>query len=186
MKSSRDQLSFEFLKHPTVQWKIRWIRYTLEAISIEYDEWESPFTRGPGMYVAIVSGHSIGEFANPMGSNAWPVDLCPCVHAGDERFYDAAWQVARNKDGAVVISVDGMIHPQLVRFRDPDPEKVTVSDVYADWMGSRHMSALDTSAREGVVTTITLSEETGRVTEFVDGTYVTTDRSDLGKRWRLD
>ncbi|WEL27507.1 Diadenylate cyclase (plasmid) [Haloferax volcanii] len=38
-------------------------------------------------------------------------------------------------------------------------------------MGARHMSALETSTREEVVATITLSEEDGRVTVFTDGTF---------------
>ena len=38
-------------------------------------------------------------------------------------------------------------------------------------MGTRHMSALETSTRKEVVATITLSEEDGRVTVFTDGTF---------------
>lgn len=50
-------------------------------------------------------------------------------------------------------------------------------------MGSRHMSALDTSARPEVVTTITLSAETGRITVFEDGEYRTTPRDKLTQVW---
>ncbi len=39
---------------------------------------------------------------------------------------------------------------------------------YAGWMGTRHMSALETATREEVVAAITLSEEDGRVTFFTD------------------
>ena len=56
---------------------------------------------------------------------------------------------------------------------------------YADWMGSRHMSVLDTSLREDVVATITLSEATGRVTVFSDGRYESVDRNATGGRWRV-
>jgi DNA integrity scanning protein DisA with diadenylate cyclase activity len=45
------------------------------------------------------------------------------------------------------------------------------------------MSALDTSARPDVVTTMTLSEETGRVTVFEEGEYSTTPREQLARTW---
>jgi len=38
-------------------------------------------------------------------------------------------------------------------------------------MGARHMSALEASTRTNVVATITLSEENGRVSVFVDGEH---------------
>jgi DNA integrity scanning protein DisA with diadenylate cyclase activity len=38
-------------------------------------------------------------------------------------------------------------------------------------MGTRQMSALETSTRSEVLTVITLSDEDGRVTVFADGTF---------------
>ncbi|HET7325334.1 MAG TPA: hypothetical protein VFJ06_13485, partial [Halococcus sp.] len=57
---------------------------------------------------------------------------------------------------------------------------------YADWMGSRHMSALDTSARPEVVTTITLSAENGRVTVFRNGEFTAYTRNELSSKWRAN
>ncbi|WP_317987402.1 hypothetical protein [Haloprofundus halobius] len=82
-----------------------------------------------------------------------------------------------SRDGAVVISVDGVIQRQMVRFLDFTPDTVPQGEhavEYEDWMGSRHMSAADTSVRPEVVTTITLSEEAGRLTLFEEGRHVTT------------
>ncbi|WP_317987399.1 diadenylate cyclase [Haloprofundus halobius] len=106
----------------------------------------------------------------------WPVDISHEVLDDVDSFYDAASEVAMSRDGAVVISVDGVIQKQMVRFLDFTPDKVPQGEQaieYEDWMGSRHMSAADMSARPEVVTTITLSEETGRLTLFEGGRHVT-------------
>ena len=50
---------------------------------------------------------------------------------------------------------------------------------YADWMGTRHMSALETSTRDAVFAVVTLSEENGRVTVFRDGDYDNRQRDEL-------
>lgn len=39
---------------------------------------------------------------------------------------------------------------------------------YAGWMGTGHMSPLETATREEVIAAITLSEEDGRVSIFTD------------------
>lgn len=180
-----DELSIDYTTHDGVVETIEWIRYALEEISLGYEDWDDEFSRGPGMYVAVVSGRSVGGFADPMGTNRWPVDDCPVVAPGLDGFCDVAETVARTRDGAVVVSVDGVIQSQMVRFRDPAPGSEVEQIKYADWMGSRHMSAQDTSGRPSIVATLTLSEEDGRVTEFREGTYETTCREELGGRWRV-
>lgn len=35
--------------------------------------WDEPYTTGPGLYFAIVSGYTVRDHADPMGSNQWPV-----------------------------------------------------------------------------------------------------------------
>ena len=55
---------------------------------------------------------------------------------------------------------------------------------YADWMGTKHLSAVEVSTREAVLAAITLSEENGRVTVFRNGTYEDRKRHELGGRWR--
>ncbi len=47
------------------------------------------------------------------------------------------------------------------------------------------MSALDTSIRSAVVTTITLSAENGRVTIFRNGKFTTQTRDELSAEWRV-
>jgi diadenylate cyclase len=42
---------------------------------------------------------------------------------------------------------------------------------YACWMGARHMSALETSTRDGVSAAAALSEADGRGTVFADGAF---------------
>lgn len=48
------------------------------------------------------------------------------------------------------------------------------------------MNALDTSLRDDVVATVTLSEENGRVTVFADGEFDDYSREEIGGRWRAE
>jgi len=57
---------------------------------------------------------------------------------------------------------------------------------YEPWMGSRHMSAIETSVRPEVVATVTLSEETGRVSVFRDGVADSVARESIGGAWRTE
>lgn len=154
------------------------IRYCLEGIATGYGRWED--TAGaPGAYLAVVSGASVADFADPMGDNRWPATGREPL-ADFDAFYDALRDVARACDGAAVVGVDGVINEQLVRFRSP----ADVDADYEPWMGARHMSALDVSTHPDVVVTLTLSEETGRVTVFQDGTFQSTPPERFGERWR--
>ena len=77
----------------------------------------------------------------------------------------------------------------MVRFRNLPEQEFAQTDAveeieYADWMGARHMSAVDTSLRRDVVATVTLSEEDGRVAVFKNGTFEAYRRDELGGPWR--
>jgi DNA integrity scanning protein DisA with diadenylate cyclase activity len=48
------------------------------------------------------------------------------------------------------------------------------------------MSAIETSVRPEVVATVTLSEETGRVSVFRDGEANSMRREEIGGRWRCE
>lgn len=163
------------------------VRYTAEGISRSFDRYGEDLVKGPGLYAAVVADRNLGAYADPMGANAWPVETCSEALADPEAFYAAARSAAVTEDGAVVIGVDGVVREQMVRFRDLESDApVEKSVTYADWMGSRHMSAIDTSLRPQVVATVTLSEESGRVTTFENGSYVSQRRGELGGRWRSD
>ena len=158
----------------------------LESISLEFDRWDEEYIKGPGFYIVIVSGSSIEGYADPMGNNRWDTNKCKSLFESPEKLYETILETALTADGAVVASVDGIILPQMVRLKDrkfSNPEKEWAK--YADWMGSRHMSAVDTSTRDSVVVAITLSEENGRVTVCVDGKYEDYTRDELGGQWRL-
>ncbi|WP_256686892.1 hypothetical protein [Halococcus qingdaonensis] len=184
----RDELDIAYAHHRRVEEMVDIVRFCLEAISLEFDRWGEPHVSGPGFYLAIVSGTSVEGYADPMGANRWPVERCASVFGDIEAFHAAAATTADRMDGAVIASIDGVLQERLVRLKDLD--RATLEEhnggpiAYADWMGSRHMSALDTSLRDGVVATITLSEETDRVTTFVDGAFEDYDRAELGGRWR--
>ena len=184
--SQSDPLDIQYRSHKRVQKLIDTIRFCIEDISLSFERWEEPYVTGPGLYFAIISGNTVRDHADPMGDNRWPVSDSRDVLDDVDSFYEATAEVARSRDGAVVISVDGIVQEQMVRFRDyPAGSEHSPNDSkqYADWMGSRHMSALDTSARPEVVTTITLSAETGRVTVFEDGESRTTPRDKLTQVW---
>lgn len=178
---SDDPLAVEYAKHRPVQHLVDCLQYGLEGISAGFPKYEEPLVKGPGLYLAVVSGRSIADYADPMGDNRWPTENCREVTADLETFTDVAYEVAMSCDGAVVLGVDGVISEQMVRFKDVGVEAATD---YADWMGSRHMSASDISTRPEVVASLTLSEETGRVTRFQSGSYTSFERDELGTPWR--
>ncbi|WP_049921084.1 diadenylate cyclase [Halopiger djelfimassiliensis] len=184
------ELRIVYETHDGVQELVDCVRYTLEAISLEFDRWDEQHVKGPGMYLAVVTGPSIASFADPMGRNRWPTNRCRDVCLDLDAFFETARDVAVTRDGAVVVSVDGVVQEQMVRFTDLMPDERDDLDPrdadYEGWMGSRHMSALDTSRRPNVVTTLTLSEETGRVSLFEAGAMETLERPELGGEWNTD
>ena len=185
---TRDDLTIAYAHHRRVEELIDIVRYCLESISLAFDRWGEPHVSGPGFYLAVVSGTSVEEYADPMGTNRWPVERCASVFGDIEAFHTAARATAGRMDGAVVASIDGVLQERMVRLKDPGrgalEERNGGPIAYADWMGSRHMSALDTSLRDDVVATVTLSEENGRVTVFIDGSFDDYTRDELGGRWR--
>lgn len=184
-----ESLTIDYVRHRRIREMIDVVRYCLESISLRFDRWDEPHVKGPGFYLAIVSGASLAEYADPMGTNRWPIEICRTVSDDIESFYEAAAHVASEADGAVLASIDGVVLPQMVRLKDLSHAEIEARigspPPYENWMGSRHMSALDTSLREDVVATITLSEETGRVTVFSDGKFDAAERAEIGGRWRV-
>jgi len=144
----------------------------VEAVSEEFERWGEPYVRGPGLYIVIADG-PIADFADPIGDNHWPVEECSTVTDDFERFVETATAVGTTRDGAIVVRENGEIQRQMVRLHDlrsiDTNGDAPPSVVYQDWMGARHMSAVETSAHRDVVATVTLSEEDGRVSVFVDG-----------------
>ncbi|WP_372910801.1 hypothetical protein [Salinigranum sp.] len=162
------------------------VRYTAETLSIEFDRWDEQYVTGPSLYFLIVADIDFGDYTDPLGGNVWPVEWCEVVSDDPESFIEAARDVAFNRDGAVVISGDGTVQKQMVRVRNLSNAERERSDdiVAAEWMGTKHLSALEASTRRQVLWAITLSEEDGRVTTFLDGTYKDYQRDELGGRWR--
>lgn len=183
------ELRIGYEEHDGVRELIDCLRFTLEGISLDFDRWSEEYVKGPGLYVAVVTGPSVERFADPMGRNRWPIDRCRNVCLDLQNFFETAQNVARSRDGAIVISVDGVVQRQMVRFGDLMPDErddlAPQHDEYEDWMGTRHMSALDTSRRPNVVATLTLSEESGRVSVFENGAMESAERSDLGGEWNV-
>lgn len=178
-------LRIKYESHDRVKEIIDILTYITESISTDFDHWEEPHTRGPGLYFAVVTDQDYGSYADPMGGSEWPVDECRRV-GHEDQFYETARNVALDTDGAIIVSVDGFVQEQMVRLRDLDQRNFEedLEIEYEDWMGSRHMSALETSIRTPVVATVTLSEETGRVSVFTDGNVRSYKRDALGGRWR--
>ncbi|WP_205250442.1 hypothetical protein [Halococcus salsus] len=182
-------LDIGYAHHQQIEEMIDIVRYCLETLSFEFDRWGEEHVKGPGFYLVIVSGTSVEEYADPMGRNRWPIETCQNIFGNSEEFYRAASTVSGTMDGAVVASIDGALLEQMVRVKDLSSQELrarTGEGVgYEDWMGSRHMNALDTSVRDDVVATITLSEENGRVTTFINGEFTDYSRNEVGGRWRV-
>ena len=173
-------------KYATSQELMDQIRYTAESLSLSFDQWNEQYVSGPSLYVLIVAEVNFGAYTDALGENEWPVDRCRVATESPEAFTKVTRDVAFSQDGAVVVTGDGTIQKQMVRVRSPSAEEVAeIDDLnYADWMGTKHMSALETSLRDDVLWAITLSEEDGRVTTFLDGTYQDYPREEVGGRWR--
>ena len=182
-------LAIEYHAHDRVRELVDRLLYCAEHVSISFDGWEEPQVRGPGLYFAVVADRDYGAYADPMGDNRWPHESCSSVFEEDA-FVDAVETVSIERDGGIVVAVDGEIEAQMVRFRDlgtGSAETDLVDDVsYESWMGSRHMSAIETSIRPEVVATVTLSEESGRVSVFRGGKTDSTERAELGGQWRAE
>lgn len=164
------------------------VRYTAETLSLEFSRWGEQFVAGPGLYILIVADIDFGSYTDPLGANKWPIERCHVVPDDPEAFLDAARDVAFTRDGAVIVAGDGTIQEQMVRIRNLSAAESARGDgiVAADWMGTKHLSALEASTRDQVLWAITLSEENGRVTTFLDGSYRDYERDELGGRWRPD
>ena len=181
------ELAIEYGTHGRVREVVDRLRYCAEHVSIDFDGWEEAHVKGPGLYFAVVADRNYGSYADAMGENRWPRDVCTSVF-DEDAFVAAAEIVSVERDGGIVVAVDGEREDQMVRFRDlgtRSGEAELVDDVdYEPWMGSRHMSALETSVRPEVVATVALSEETGRVSVFHDGDADSARRDELGGPWR--
>ncbi|QUO48988.1 MULTISPECIES: diadenylate cyclase [Halorubrum] len=180
-------LAIDYGDHERVREVVDRLTYCAEHVGVSFGGWEEPHVKGPGLYFAVVADRDYGAYADPMGDKRWPRADCASVF-DEDAFIDAAESVSVEQDGGIVVAVDGEIEEQMVRFRDlgtRDEEADLVDDVsYEPWMGSRHMSAIETSVRPEVVATVTLSEETGRVSVFRDGEANSMRREEIGGRWR--
>ncbi|MDS0219912.1 diadenylate cyclase [Haloarcula sp. S1AR25-5A] len=160
------------------------IEWCVESVSLAFERWDDAHVRGPGLYF-VVERDSTAAFSDPMGANHWPVEDCASVFDSIGPLFEAARSVAVTNDGAVVVHSDGTICPEMVRLKQLSAtEEDAVGPLpYADWMGARHMSALETSTRDAVFAVVTLSEENGRVTVFRDGAYEDRHRNALSEKW---
>ncbi len=175
------------MEYATVAELTDFITYALESISLSFDRWEEEHVRGPGLYFVVVSGVNSGAYADPLGDNTWPTETCRVVTDDLDGFVEAAETVGFEHDGAIVISTDGTVQEQMVRIKSPRREEALTTDStveHADWMGTKHLSAVEVSLRDEVVAAITLSEENGRVTIFRDGQHEDYRREELGGVWR--
>ncbi len=175
-------------KYATSQDLMDQIRYVAESLSLEFDRWDEEYVSGPSLYFLIVAETDFEEYTDPLGENKWPTNRCKLVLDSPEAFRRVAEDVAFSRDGAIIVTGDGTVQRQMVRVRSPTEEDLpaAVDLEYPDWMGTKHMSALETSLRENVLWAITLSEENGRVTTYLDGTHQDYPRDEIGGRWRPD
>jgi len=183
-----DDLEQVLQKYATSQDLMDHIRYAAESLSLEFDRWGEEHVSGPSLYILIVAEVNFAEYTDPLGGNRWPVDRCRVATDSREVFTNVARDVAFSRDGAIVMTGDGTIQEQMVRVRGPYRGEVDGVDElrFPDWMGTKHMSALETSLRDSVLWAITLSEENGRVTTYLNGTYQDYPREEIGGRWRPD
>lgn len=142
------------------------------TVSGGFSHWSDAHAHGPGLYFVVERAPSTG-FVEPMGTNRWRVEDCQSVFDSQDALVETAREVAFACDGAVVVHSDGTIQEVMVRIKQlpTDEREQNGGLTYDEWMGTRHMSALETSTRAEVLAVVTLSEEDGRMTVFRDGTF---------------
>lgn len=161
------------------------VTYCVEAVSLGFDRWDDAHAKGPGLYIVVERGPT-AESTEPMGANHWPVADCSTVFDEIETVFEATREVAYACDGAVVVHPNGRVEEQMVRLKQLGAVDDAMPDTlpYEDWMGARHMSALETSTRESVYAVVTLSEEDGRMSIFRDGTCEDCPHDELWDEWQ--
>lgn len=159
-------------EHPDCVAIVEHLRSCVEKIRNEFDRWNDPHAHGPGLYF-VIETDAESAFTEPMGTNRWPVENCASVFSSTDALFESAKEIAYACDGAIVVRPDATIEEEMVRITQlSTDEREQLGELpYADWMGTRHMSALETSTRAETLATVTLSEEDGRLTIFVDGMY---------------
>ena len=75
-------------------------------ISYEFERWDDPYARGPGLYF-VVERDSVAGFTVPMGTNRWPVEDWASVVDKTNALLETARGAAFSCDGAVVIHNGG-------------------------------------------------------------------------------
>lgn len=131
-----------------------------------------------------MTGVHSGSYADSLGENRWPTETCRVVSEDLGGFVEAARTVGFTRDGTVIISTDGTIQEQMVRIKSQSDIEGNTTLEYADWMGTKHLSAIEVSVRSEVVAAITLTEEDGRMSPFQDGSCQGYKREELGGVWR--
>lgn len=173
------------VQYSTVPRLTELVTYAVESVGLDFERWGEEFVRGPSLYFVLVAGVHSGGYADPLGENRWPVETCRVVEEDLDPFVEAARTVAFECDGAVLVSADRTVQERMVRIESrSELGRADATVEYADWMGTKHMSGAEISVHDDVFAAVTLSEETGRMTVFSDGTFDTYQRDELGKRWR--
>ena len=95
--------------YATVPRLIELVTYVAESISLEFKRWDEPYVRGPSLYFVLVSGIHARNYADPLGENIWPVDVCEVITDDFDGIVEAAESVAFNCDGAIIVSGDGTV-----------------------------------------------------------------------------
>lgn len=161
------------------------LKFIAEDVSLGFDRWDNQHVRGPSLYFVVISEARFDSFVDPLGTNQWPVETARMLPADFTAAAAVSAEVAFDRDGAVIVAADGTFQQQMVRIR-PVLDRESLDVEYPDWMSAKHMSALEVSTQTGVLAAVTLSEETGRVTVFDQGSYEDNKRDELGDRWRVE
>lgn len=183
-EDGRAPLSVEYATVPEL---IELILFAVESVSLGFERWGERYVRGPSLYFVVVTGRHSGLFADALGNNRWPIETCRVIDDELDSFVEVARTVGFEHDGAIIVSADGTLQEQMVRVKSLSPEErdeMSPNIEYPDWMGTKQLSAVETSVRNDVLAVITLSEENGRVTVFDDGKYTDYQRDELGGKWR--
>lgn len=177
--STTSEISADYWHHDRFQEMKDITKNYLMKMSAEFEDYGEDGIKGPALYIAFIADYSIDDFAVKSSPNVWEgLDEDRHIDDDPDKVYDELKEMA-GEDLAIVVWMDGKFFPYRVRFDSVDKEERSHVDLNQEW-GARHMSAAETSYREEVVTTMTLSEDTGEINIFRDGgSFRSLDREEI-------
>ncbi len=132
-------------------------------MEVEVPETEDPYDK-PGLLMVFVDGRNVLEDIGNKGPKWDHMDIAQ--YLDDEEAFEELRDISLYEDKGLAVLPHGKIVDSRYAFIQYTPDDKDIDDRYP---GMRHDIGVQNSARDYVHACLTLSEESGKVTRFVDG-----------------